>query len=68
MIHAETHLKILKYIESSSEVSQRQLARNLGVSIGKVNYCLRALINLDFVKVANFKRNTNKLNYIYYYI
>ena len=61
----ETHLKILKHIESNPEASQRELARDLGVSVGKVNYCLRALINKGFVKAGNFKRNTDKLNYLY---
>ena len=61
----ETHLKILKHIQTNPDVSQRQLAEELGVSIGKVNYCLRALIDKGFVKAGNFKRNTNKLSYLY---
>ena len=61
----ETHLKILKHIQTNPNVSQRQLAQELGVSVGKVNYCLRALINKGFVKAGNFKRNTDKLSYLY---
>ena len=61
----ETHLKILKHIQTNPDVSQRQLAEELGVSVGKVNYCLRALINKGFVKAGNFKRNTDKLSYLY---
>jgi len=61
----ETHLKILKYIETNPEASQRQLAQELGVSVGKVNYSLRALVDKGFVKAGNFKRNTNKLSYLY---
>ena len=61
----ETHLKILKYIQTNPDVSQRQLAEELGVSVGKVNYCLRALIDKGFVKAGNFKRNTDKLSYLY---
>ena len=61
----ETHLKILKYIEFNPEASQRELAHELGVSVGKVNYCLRALIDKGFVKAGNFKRNTDKLSYLY---
>jgi len=61
----ETHLKILKHIQTNPDVSQRQLAKELGVSVGKVNYCLRALINRGFVKAGNFKRNTDKLSYLY---
>jgi len=41
------------------------LADELGVSVGKVNYCVRALIEKGFIKVSNFKRNPNKLNYLY---
>jgi EPS-associated MarR family transcriptional regulator len=61
----ETHLKILKHIQTNPNVSQRQLAQELGVSVGKVNYCLRALIDKGFVKAGNFKRNTDKLSYLY---
>ena len=61
----ETYLKILKYIKSNPHISQRQLAQELGVSVGKINYCLRALISKGFVKVGNFKRNTDKLSYLY---
>jgi len=61
----ETHLKILKHIQTNPDVSQRQLAKELGVSVGKVNYCLRALIDKGFVKAGNFKRNTDKLSYLY---
>ena len=61
----ETHLKILKHIQVNPEASQRELAQELGVSVGKVNYCLRALIDKGFVKAGNFKRNTDKLSYLY---
>jgi EPS-associated MarR family transcriptional regulator len=61
----ETHLKILKRIQANSEISQRQLAQELGVSVGKVNYCLRALIDKGFVKAGNFKRSPNKMAYLY---
>ena len=59
------HLKILKYIEVNPEISQRQLAQELGVSVGKVNYCLKALINKGYMKAGNFKRNTQKLSCLY---
>jgi EPS-associated MarR family transcriptional regulator len=61
----ETHLKILKHIESNPHTSQRKLAEELGVSLGKVNYCLKALISKGFVKAGNFKRNANKRGYLY---
>ena len=61
----ETHLKILKYIKSNPHISQRQLAQELGVSVGKINYCVQALITKGWVKAGNFKRSTNKMSYLY---
>ena len=61
----ETHLKILKHIESNPHLSQRELAQALGVSVGKVNYCIRALVDKGMVKAGNFKRSTNKWGYMY---
>ena len=65
MTPTEAYLKILRHIETNPEASQRQLAKNLGVSVGKVNYCLKALIDKGFVKAGNFKRSANKLSYLY---
>ena len=61
----ETHLKILKYIEANPQISQRQLAEELSVSVGKINYCLQALITKGWVKAGNFKRSANKMSYLY---
>lgn len=61
----ETHLKILKRIECNPHVSQRELAEELGVSVGKVNYCVKALIGKGLVKVGNFKRSSDKMGYLY---
>ena len=61
----ETHLKILKHIESNAQISQRQLAQELGVSVGKINYCVQALITKGWVKAGNFKRSANKMSYLY---
>ena len=61
----ETHLKILKHIESNPQISQRQLAQELGVSVGKINYCVQALITKGWVKAGNFKCSSNKINYLY---
>ncbi len=57
--------KLIKLIEADPEISQRELARELGVSLGKVNYCLRALIDKGWVKASNFKNSKNKLAYCY---
>ena len=61
----ETHLKVLRRIEANPEVTQRELAQELGISLGKVNYCLKALIQKGWVKASNFKNNKNKAAYAY---
>jgi EPS-associated MarR family transcriptional regulator len=61
----EVHLKILKHIESNPHISQRQLAQELGVSVGKINYCVQALITKGLVKAGNFKRSSSKMSYLY---
>jgi MarR family transcriptional regulator, temperature-dependent positive regulator of motility len=60
-----THYKVLKILEENPQVSQRELAKELGVSLGKANYCLRALIEKGLVKASNFKNSDNKLAYFY---
>jgi len=62
----ETRYCILKLLESKPELSQRELANEMGVSLGKVNYCLRAVMERGWVKVKNFTRNPNKRVYGYY--
>ncbi len=57
--------KILKNIADNPKVTQRQLARELDVSLGKANYCLRALIDKGWVKVEHFRQSNNKIGYIY---
>ena len=57
--------KILKNIADNPKVTQRQLARELDVSLGKANYCLRALIDKGWVKAENFRQSNNKIGYIY---
>ena len=59
------HFNILRKIQKKPKSSQRDLAGELGFSLGKLNYCLKALKNKGFVKVENFKKNPNKLNYVY---
>ena len=61
----ETQFKILRYIKYNPHISQRQLAQELGVSVGKINYCLRALISKGFLKAVNFKRSSSKRSYLY---
>ena len=61
----QDHLNILRKIKKNPDLSQRKLAEELDFSLGKLNYCLNALKAKGLVKVNNFKKNPNKLNYIY---
>ena len=61
----QDHLNLLRKISKKPESSQRELAEELGFSLGKLNYCLRALKSKGLIKISNFKKNPNKLNYIY---
>ena len=61
----EIHFQLLKLIEQHPNWTQRQLAQALGVSLGKVNYCLKALKEKGWVKWGNFSQNPNKLAYIH---
>lgn len=65
MLSDEVRYRILKRLTADPNISQRDLARELDVSVGKVNYCLQALIEKGFVKVNNFRNNKNKLAYAY---
>jgi EPS-associated MarR family transcriptional regulator len=61
----EVRYRILKLLETNPALSQREVARELGMSLGRANYCLRALIDKGWVKVANFKNSRNKSAYMY---
>ena len=61
----ETHLRLLRLLAAKPESSQRDLSRELGTSLGKVNYCLNALVDKGLIKVRNFRNNENKLSYAY---
>jgi len=61
----EHHFKLLNALEKNPNASQRELAQELGVSLGKVNYCLKALIQVGWVKAGNFTNSHNKLAYLY---
>ena len=61
----EDHLQILRKIQKKPESSQRELAGELGISLGKLNYCIKALQNKGLVKINNFQKNSDKINYIY---
>jgi len=65
MDNDELEFKTLKIFEKSPKLSQRKLASDLGVSLGKANYIVKALINIGAVKLENFRRSDNKLGYMY---
>ena len=61
----QDHFNVLRKIDNQPKSTQRELAKELGFSLGKLNYCLRALKNKGLVKMKNFEKNPNKFNYIY---
>ena len=61
----ELNLAVITKLKANSKINQRDLAKQLNVSLGGLNYVLRALVNKGFVKVKNFKNSKNKLNYAY---
>jgi len=61
----QDYLNLLRKIKKSPKSSQRELAEELGFSLGKLNYCLKALKSKGLIKISNFRKNPNKINYIY---
>ena len=65
MSKKQNKFQILQSLERDSHPTQRQLSNDLGVSLGKINYCLKSLIEKGFIKVNNFRNNKNKIQYSY---
>lgn len=61
----DTYFRVMKMVQAQPDISQRQLAQALGLSLGGVNYCLQALMEKGWVKVQNFSSSKNKLGYAY---
>ena len=61
----EEYLNIIRKISKDSNISQREISTELGISLGKVNYCLRALKEKGFIKIKNFSKSENKMKYFY---
>ena len=59
------HFEVLRKVEKNPKSTQRELAKDLGLSLGKLNYCLKALKDKGLIKINNFKRNENKERYFY---
>ena len=68
MKNEQDHFEVLRKIQKKSESSQRELAEELGFSLGKLNYCLKSLQEKGFVKLQNFQKQSNKINYLRYII
>ncbi len=66
MLSDEYRYRILKHLEADPEISQRELAKALGISLGRANYCLKALIERGLVKANNFRNSNNRSAYAYY--
>ena len=61
----EIQYRVLKIVEANPEITQRELADELGVSLGKANYCIKALVDKGWVKMQNFSQSKNKFGYVY---
>lgn len=64
-INPDIHFRVLHALEENPHITQRELAKKLGISLGGVNYCLKALIEIGHIKASNFQKNPNKSNYLY---
>ena len=65
MNNKDIHLDLLRKLESNPEYTQRKLSQEMGVSLGKINYCMKKLTEKGWVKLTNFSHNSNKVGYIY---
>ena len=63
--HSEIELEILRNIEENPNLTQRQMAKDLGISLGKTNYLIKSLLGKGLIKLNNFRTSDNKLGYLY---
>jgi EPS-associated MarR family transcriptional regulator len=64
-IDPDVHFRVLHLLEEEPDLTQRELAEKLGISLGGVNYCLKSLIDIGHIKAGNFKKNSDKSVYLY---
>ena len=64
-IQEDTYYRVMRILQDNPDLTQRELAAKLGLSVGGLNYCLKALIDKGWVKIQNFSNNKNKLGYAY---
>jgi EPS-associated MarR family transcriptional regulator len=65
ILSEENRYKLLKLLDENPEMNQRQIAKSLGLSLGKVNFCLKAVVEKGWVKAGNFSKSPNKKAYVY---
>ena len=65
MNNKDIHLDLLRKLESNPEYTQRELSQEMGVSLGKINYCMKKLIEKGWIKLSNFGHSPNKVSYMY---
>jgi EPS-associated MarR family transcriptional regulator len=64
-IDLDLHFRILHLLEDNPDISQREIAHKLGISLGGANYCLKALVDIGHIKIHNFNKNPKKIGYFY---
>lgn len=64
-VQEDTHFWVMKRLQENPDISQRELAKELGISLGAINYCLQALMEKGWVKMQNFTHNQHKICYVY---
>ena len=64
-IQEDTHFRIMRILQENPDLTQRELAEKLGVSVGGLNYCLKALMEKGWLKMQNFQNSKNKFKYVY---
>lgn len=64
-LQEDTYFRVMRLLQENPDLTQRELAQKLGVSVGGLNYCLKALIDKGMVKMQNFQQSKNKFRYVY---
>jgi MarR family transcriptional regulator, temperature-dependent positive regulator of motility len=63
--HLDIHYKLMDLVHKNSDITQRELSNKLGISLGSIHYCLKALVHKGWIKAGNFKHNPKKSGYLY---
>jgi EPS-associated MarR family transcriptional regulator len=65
LVQDDTHYWVMRRLQETPDISQRQLAKELGISLGSVNFCLQALVDKGWIKMQNFTKSSHKMGYAY---